>query len=173
MKKLGIFLMAFFMVITFNSYTQAQAKENTQSPKTTVNGKFIKVRYNQPSLRNRKLGTDLAPYGKVWRTGADSTTKITFTKDVQFGGKDVKAGTYALFTIPTEKEWTVILNNDWQKWGAYSYDQTKDLVRVNVPAKKAPKTEEKFTIKVDDKSNNADLVMMWGDVMVAVPVKQK
>jgi hypothetical protein len=173
MKKLGILLMTFFMVITFNEFSQAQQKENTQSPKATVEGKFVKIRYNRPSLRNRKLGTELAPYGKVWRTGADSTTKITFTKDVQFGGKDVKAGTYALFTVPNEKEWTVVLNNDWQKWGAYSYDQSKDVIRVNVPAKKSPKTEETFTIKVDDKSNNADLVMAWGDVMVAVPIKQK
>lgn len=171
MKKLGIFLMTFLLVVTFNNLSQAQ--ENAKSPKTTLEGKFVKINYNQPSLRNRKLGTELAPYGKVWRTGADSTTKITFTKDVQFGGKDVKAGTYALFTIPNQNEWTVILNNDWQKWGAYSYDQSKDLVRVNVPAKKNAKVEEKFTMKLDDKSNNADLVMMWGDVMVSVPIKQK
>jgi hypothetical protein len=173
MKKIGIFIMTLLMVITVNVYTQAQAKQNTQSPKATVDGKLVKVSYNRPSLRNRKLGTELAPYGKVWRTGADSTTKITFAKDVKFGGKDVKAGTYALFTIPNEKEWTVILNSDYEKWGHYSYDEAKDVTRVNVPAKKSAKTEEVFTIKVDEKSNNADLVMLWGDTMVSVPVKQK
>lgn len=158
-------VMALLLTVTFT-----YAQDNKKSPKTTVEGKVVKIRYNSPSLRNRKVGTELAPYGKVWRTGADSTTKITFTKDVKFGGKAVKAGTYALFTIPQEKEWTVILNNDWNQWGAYNYDESKDVIRVKAPAKKASSATEAFTIKVDDKANASDLQMMWGDVSVSVPV---
>jgi hypothetical protein len=165
MKKIGMIVMSLFLLASF-----AYGQENAKSPKATVDGKVVKIRYNQPSLRGRKVGKDLAPYGQVWRTGADSTTKITFTKDVQFAGKPVKAGTYALFTIPEANEWTVILNNDWQKWGAYSYDQSKDVLRVKVPAKKTSSPTEVFTIKVDDKQKGGDLVMTWENTSVAVPM---
>jgi hypothetical protein len=169
MKKLGIFLMTFLMVVTFNNYTQAQ--DNAKSPKAKADGKFVKVTYNRPSLRGRKVGQELAPYGKVWRTGADAATLVTFDKDVKFGGKNVKAGTYSMYTIPGEKEWTVILNKQTGQWGTV-YDEKQDLVRVTAPAKKNTKSEEVFTIKVDDKANNADLVMMWENTMVSVPVTQ-
>jgi hypothetical protein len=169
MKKLGILLMTLFMVITFHSLTQAQ---NTKSPKATAEGKFVKVTYNRPSLRGRKVGKELAPYGKVWRTGADAATLITFDKNVKFGGKNVDAGTYSLYTIPTEKEWTVILNKQTGQWGT-EYNESQDLLRVKAPAKKAKSPEETFTIKIDEKGNKADLVLMWEDTMVSVPVEQR
>jgi hypothetical protein len=163
MKKIGIMVMALLLTVAFT-----YAQENKQSPKASVDGKVVKVTYNQPSLRGRAFGKELAPYGKVWRTGADAATTVVFAKDVKFGGKDVKAGTYTLYTIPNEKEWTVILNKQTGQWGTV-YDEKQDLLRVTAPAKKAPSTTETFTIKVDDKANASDLVMMWGDVSVSVP----
>jgi hypothetical protein len=169
MKKLGIMIMTLLMVITFNSFTQAQ---NTKSPKATAEGKILKVTYNRPSLRGRKVGQELAPYGKVWRTGADAATLVTFNKNVKFGGKNVDAGTYSLYTIPAEKEWTVILNKQTGQWGT-EYNQSQDLLRVQAPAKKSKSMEETFTIQVDEKGNKADLVMMWENTMVSVPVEQR
>jgi hypothetical protein len=164
MKQIGMMVMALLLTVTFT-----YAQENKQSPKATVDGKVIKITYNRPSLRGRAVGKEVATYGKWWRTGADNATTIVFAKDVKFGGKDVKAGTYTLYTIPTEKEWTVILNKQTGQWGTV-YDEKQDLLRVTAPAKKAPSTTETFTIKVDDKANSSDLVMMWGDVSVSVPV---
>ncbi len=93
----------------------------------------ISVEYSRPSLKGRKAfgPGGLEPYGSVWRTGANSATKITFSTDVKFGGKDVPAGTYALYSIPGESEWTVILNGA-PGWGSYAYDASKDVARVTV-----------------------------------------
>jgi hypothetical protein len=164
MKKIGMMVMALLLTVTFT-----YAQENAKSPKATVDGKVMDITYNQPSLRGRAFGKELAPYGKVWRTGADNATTVVFAKDVKFGGKDVKAGTYTLYTIPTEKEWTVILNKQTGQWGTV-YDEKQDLLRVTAPVKKASSPTEKFTIKVDDKANSSDLVMMWADATVSVPV---
>ena len=90
--------------------------------------KTIKIYYSRPQLKGRTVES-LAPAGKVWRTGANEAVEITFAKDTTFGGEKVKAGTYSLFTIPGEKEWTVILNSATNVWGAYSYDEAKDVVR--------------------------------------------
>ncbi len=163
-----IVLMAVYAVISFSSSTQAQ--DNPKSPKATAEGKFVKISYNRPSLRGRKVGKEVAPYGKWWRTGADAATTITFAKDAKFGGKDVKAGTYTLYTIPEEKEWTVILNKQTGQWGT-EYDEKQDLLRVKAPAKKVNQPEETFTIKVDEKGNTANLVMLWGETSVTVPVQ--
>src|SRR5690606_40107685 len=93
---------------------------------------MIKVIYSRPQLNVREL-SKLAPVGKVWRTGANEATEIKFFQDMNFGGKPVKAGTYALFSIPGETEWTVILNSELDVWGNFSYKEANDVVRVNVP----------------------------------------
>src|SRR5262245_32131965 len=91
----------------------------------------VTVEYARPGIKGRKIFGGLVPYGEVWRTGANSTTKISFTTDVNFGGTAVAPGSYGLFTIPGEKEWTVILNSGLA-WGAYSYDPKSDVARVKV-----------------------------------------
>ena len=107
-------------------------------------------------------------FGKVWRTGADEATEITFSKDVIFGGKPVKAGTYTLFTIPEKEEWTVILNGQLGQWGAYDYDQhkAKDVVQVKVPAKKLDEPVEQLTIRFA----GTDMIIEWDQTQVAVPI---
>ena len=110
-----------------------------------VSKKAVKVTYSRPQLKGRAL-SELAPAGKVWRTGANEAPEVTFYNDVNFGGKAVKAGTYALFTIPGDKEWTVILNSNLNQWGAYSYDKAADVVRVSGGASTDSESLEAFSM---------------------------
>jgi len=127
---------------------------------------LAKVIYSRPQLRGRSLSS-LAPNGKVWRTGANEATEITFYKDATIGGKSVKAGTYTIFTIPGEKEWTIIINSVVNTWGAFSYDQSKDVVRVMAPASMANDSVEAFAITF---TKDGTMHLGWGKVRVAVPI---
>jgi hypothetical protein len=138
------------------------------SPHETVTAKNITVRYGRPYKKGREIFGKLVPYGKVYRCGADSATTISFAKDAKFGGKPVKAGTYNLFVIPTEKEWTIILNSELGQWGAYKYDQIKDkdVLLVTVPVKNLSAPVEQLTIAAPGK----DLTITWDKTEVAIPV---
>ncbi|SKA34185.1 Protein of unknown function [Chitinophaga eiseniae] len=161
-----LLLAAFFCMATTLGFAQEKARK---SPHVNVENKDIKVVYGQPSKKGRVIFGTLEPFGKVWRTGADEATEITFKKDVVFGGKPVKAGTYTLFSIPDPKTWTVILNGKLGQWGAYDYDKVKgqDVVSVKVPREtlKAPVEKLTFTLPA-----NA-VVFEWDDTKVSVPVK--
>ncbi len=129
----------------------------------------VRVMYSRPQLKGRAL-TELTPSGKIWRTGANEATEIIFYKDVNFGGKDIKAGTYSLFTIPGEDEWTVVLNKNLNQWGAYSYDEGADVARVKVPSSSDGKSLEEFSIAFKDTDQGADMVMGWDKTRVSVPI---
>ncbi len=135
-----------------------------------VSDKLVKVIYSRPQLKGRSVAK-LAPAGKVWRTGANEAAEITFYKDAKFGGKDVKAGTYTLFTIPGDKEWTVILSTAKNVWGSYFYKDSEDVVRVAGKVSKSEKPVEAFSIAFDGEDNNATMYLGWGDTLVSVPVK--
>ena len=126
---------------------------------------LAKVVYSRPQLKGRTLNS-LAPEGKVWRTGANESSEITLYKDTTIGGKNVKAGTYTMFTIPGAKEWTIILNSDTNTWGAYAYDQSKDVLRVTAPATMANDPVEAFAITFDKEGT---MYLGWDKVSVAVP----
>lgn len=130
--------------------------------------KVVKIIYSRPQLKDRKV-EDLAVPGKIWRTGANEATEISFYKDVVFGGKKVKAGTYSLFTIPNEKEWTVILNKDLNVWGAYSYKQENDVLRVKAKVSKNDENVEAFTMAFDKDMN---LYMAWGKTLVTLAMSE-
>lgn len=132
--------------------------------------KLVKVIYSRPQLKGRALDK-LIPDGKVWRTGANEAVEITFYKDAVFGGEKVKKGTYTLFTIPSEKEWTVILSNHKNVWGAYSYKEEKDVVRVKAKVSKSDKIVEAFSIVFEGKEENATMYLGWGDLVVSLPIK--
>lgn len=134
-----------------------------------VSEKSARVIYSRPQLKGRDLAT-LAPEGKVWRTGANEAAEITFYKDATFGGQKVAAGTYALFTIPGEGEWTVILNKNLNQWGAYSYDQAADVVRVTSAASTEGESLEAFSMTFKEVDGGAHLVMGWGTSRVATPI---
>jgi hypothetical protein len=150
------------------TYSFAQPS-HPNSPHDTVRASGITVTYGRPYKKNREIFGKLEPYGKVYRVGADEATTITFAKDVTFGGKAVKAGTYTLFAIPNATSWTVILNSQLGQWGAFKYDQykDKDVVHVDVPVTKLSTPVEQLTIGVA----GGDLNISWDVVKVAVPVK--
>ena len=132
--------------------------------------KMVKVIYSRPQLKGRTV-EKLAPAGKVWRTGANEAVEITFYKDVTFGGKAVKAGKYSLFTIPGEKEWTIILNTAENVWGSYFYKESEDVVRVMGTVSTSNELVEAFSIAFDGSDNDANMYLGFGNVIVTVPVK--
>ena len=131
--------------------------------------KAARVIYSRPQLKGRDMA-DLAPNGKVWRTGANEAPEVTFYKDVTFGGEKVAAGTYSLFTIPGNGEWTVILNKNLNQWGAYTYDNSADVVRVTSAASTDEESLDTFSIAFKEVDGGAHLVMGWGTTRVATPV---
>jgi len=131
--------------------------------------KVVRVIYSRPQLKGRSL-SELAPAGKVWRTGANEASEITFYKDVNLGGKSISAGTYALFTIPGKDEWTVVLNNNLNQWGAYSYSESGDVARVMASASTGDSTLDAFSITFKEVDKGVHMVMGWDKIRVAVPV---
>lgn len=132
---------------------------------------LVRVLYSRPAANGREIFGKLVPFEKVWRAGADEATEIKFYQDATIGGKKVKAGTYALFTIPGEKEWTIILSSDLDYWGAYKYRESADVLRVTAPATKAAAPIENFSIvfeKVSDKA--AKMYLGWASTVVEVPI---
>lgn len=135
---------------------------------------LVRVTYSRPKKNSRDLFGKLIPYGKVWRTGANEATEIKFYEDVDWGGKQVKAGTYSLFTIPGEKEWTFILNTDLDYWGAYKYNDKNDVARVTAPASEIANPVEDFTIQFEGKGEKqAVMKLVWDKTGVEVPLKFK
>ncbi|WP_299531645.1 DUF2911 domain-containing protein [Ulvibacterium sp.] len=134
-----------------------------------VSEKAVRIIYSRPQLKGRSL-SELAPAGKVWRTGANEAAEITFYKDVTFGDKAVSAGTYALFTIPGKDQWTVVLNNNLNQWGAYSYDESADVARITVSASSDGSSLDAFSIAFKEVDNGAHMVMGWDKTRVAVPI---
>jgi hypothetical protein len=146
------------------------------SPRQKVEQQFsmskISIDYGRPGVKGRKIFGELVPYGQVWRAGANSSTKITFGQAVNFGGKTVPAGTYGLFIVPTEKEWKVILNKDFQQWGAYTYDPKQDVVDVTVPVNTLTDKQEWFEITLNPTDENTgNLVIKWDMAQAEVPLK--
>lgn len=173
--KLGALAVFAVLLTSEMSFAQERGKGNRPSPNATVSQDIdsttVTITYGRPGLKGRSLSS-LAPEGKVWRTGANESTNITFSSDVMFGGKEVKAGTYSLYTIPGEN-WTFILNNKIS-WGT-QYDEAEDVLRA--PA--AVTTEvasgfEWFTIYFDTLSDTkAHLNLQWGKTLTAIPITIK
>lgn len=137
----------------------------------TINGKKVTIDYSRPSLKGRKLGTDLAPYGKVWRTGANEATTLTTAIALDIGGAKVPAGTYTLYTLPSEGTWKLIINKQTGQWGT-EYHQEQDLARVDMKKQEITVPVEQFTISLDQDSNNsADLILEWEKTRVFVTIR--
>ncbi|WP_370478000.1 DUF2911 domain-containing protein [Tamlana flava] len=175
MKKpalIPLIVLAFTLVFSIQANAQKFTKLD-KSPldiayyKTDRNAPpMIKVIYSRPQLNGRDMST-LAPTGKVWRTGANEATEIKFYKDTKFGGKEVKAGTYSLYTIPGETEWTIILSKDTDVWGAYGYSESNDVLRTTAPVSQGEPIEA-FSIAFNDNAMH----LAWGTTRVAIPVSQ-
>lgn len=133
---------------------------------------YIKIVYGQPYKGGREIFGELVPYGEVWRTGANEATEITTTGNILFSGEKLEAGTYSLFTIPGKDTWTVILNSELGLWGAFDYDPSKDVLRVEADAHQTEKTDEAFTIQFGEvKGDSTDIIMKWDQTEVKIPVR--
>jgi len=134
-----------------------------------ISDKLVRVIYSRPQLKGRDL-VKLAPPKKIWRTGANEAAEITFYKDVVFGGKALKSGTYSIFTIPSlDGDWTVIINRAKNVWGSYYYKQNLDVVRVFGKVTKTEKNIEAFSMMFD---KNMTLKMGWGKTIISVPIER-
>ncbi|WP_231426673.1 DUF2911 domain-containing protein [Pedobacter sp. Leaf250] len=131
---------------------------------------IIKIVYSRPQRKGREIFGVLEQYGKVWRFGANENTEVRFFEKVTIGGKKIKAGVYSLFAIPNKDTWTIIVNSQTDKWGAFSYDQTKDIVRVNVPVKTLAKPIEYFSLTFTGRSDGANLIIGWDKTQVELPI---
>jgi hypothetical protein len=133
---------------------------------------YVKLTYSQPHKRGREIFGKLVPFGEVWRTGANGATEITATKDILLNSILLKAGTYSIFTIPDKIKWTIIINSDVGLWGAYNYNPKMDVFRFDVPVQELTDTMyEPFTITFDQKTDQADLVMMWDKTKISIPIR--
>jgi hypothetical protein len=146
------------------------------SPPATIKQRVgltdIEVTYSRPSLKGRVIFGQLEPYGKVWRTGADSATRITFSTDVKVQGAALAAGTYELFTIPDPAEWTVIFQKAGKQWGAYAYKPENDTLRVTARVQEFPFPLETFTIDFNDlRDTSASLNLVWEKTLVSLKLE--
>ena len=133
---------------------------------------YVKLTYSQPHKRGRDIFGGLVPYGHVWRTGANEATEITLTGDVLISDDTLKAGTYSVFTIPQKEKWTIIINEELGQWGSYNYNQDADVMRFDVPVERVPNVVwEPFTMAFEQKNEEADLMMMWDQTKVSIPIK--
>lgn len=130
--------------------------------------KIAKVTYSRPQLKGRSLD-ELAPKGKVWRTGANEATEITFFKDVTLGNTKIKAGTYTLYTIPEKDNYTVIINKDLNVWGSYFYKQENDIARLTVPVTEGKDSLESLSMVFTKTDKGIELNMGWDKVRIAIP----
>lgn len=160
-------LLTLFAILLAGTVSYAQPS-HPKSPHDTVKTKDITITYGRPYKKGREIFGKLEPYGKVYRCGADEATQITFAKDVTFGGKAVKAGTYTFCAIPNATSWTVILNSKLGQWGAFDYDKNKamDVVHVDVPVKTLSTPVEQLTMT----AGGGHVTLAWDTVEIDVPV---
>jgi hypothetical protein len=169
--KNSLFLFVLLTTIAFQTASaQNDASKRPSPPATataTVNGKTITISYSQPSVKGRKIWGGLVPFGEVWRTGANESTTIEVSADATVGGKALPKGKYALFTLPGEKDWSVIVNKGIA-WGAYSYKESEDVLRIPATPKPSAEFHEKFTIQISDKGV---VSLLWENLQVDFTVQ--
>jgi hypothetical protein len=171
MKKILITIIAASLMFI----AEAQLKTPPPSPPQTIKQDFglssIELSYSRPGIKGRKIFGDLVPYGKIWRTGANNATTITFGDEVSINGTKVPAGKYGLLTIPEKKSWTVIISKQTDVTGPGGYKQESDIVRIPVEVKSMKPSLETFTIQFANvKPTSCELQIMWDKSSVTVPI---
>ena len=171
MKKL---LFAFSLLCAANM-ADAQMKMPAPSPTQTIKQDFalgnIELTYSRPSIKGIKIFGVLVPYNAVWRTGANGATIIKFNDAVEINGKRIDTGSYALYTIPADGMWEIILNKGISNWGSNGYKQSDDIVRFKVPTMKIKEGIETFTMQFANiKPESCELHIMWDKTGVSIPI---
>lgn len=170
MKKLVLSLFVAALTLTTNAQIKTPAPSPSSKLEQAVGLSDVTVEYSRPGMRGRTIFGDLVPYGKVWRTGANQNTKVTFSTDVTIDGKELKKGTYALYTKPGKTSWEVIFYSDANNWGnPRKWDDKKVALSTTVKADMMPMKIETFTMTIDDITNNsAVLGLLWENAYVGV-----
>ncbi len=173
MKKLFLFLFA--GVLSAGTFAQITAPQPSPSSKLEQEVGLTKVtlEYSRPGMRDRQVFGNLVPYGEIWRTGANSNTKITFSDDVEIGGKQLTKGTYAIYTRPQKDNWEVMFYSDSNNWGnPQEWDESKVALKANAEVSELPFSMETFTIFIGDlKNEGAVLNFVWENTVASLPFK--
>jgi hypothetical protein len=187
MKKLCLLAVILFTAITVQAQDVVKFAPLDASPvdiayfpsrsikykKTDTPSATIKVTYARPSAKGRVIFGDLIKFGEVWRVGANENTEIKFYKPATINGVAVPVGTYSLLAIPEKDKWTIIINKELDMWGAYAYDESKDLVRVSVPVKPVSTPVEALSIAFTTQGAVTNLVIGWDKTTVELPITIK
>jgi hypothetical protein len=134
---------------------------------------IVRAIYSRPQKSNRTVFGELVEYNQVWRMGANEATEIEFYRDVKIGGKKILKGKYTLYAIVQPSEWTMILNKETDTWGAFKYDQKKDVVRVNVPVQQNGDNVDAFTMLFEKTAAGLNLNIAWDTILVSLPISLK
>jgi hypothetical protein len=179
--KLARMKIAFSSFLTLFFFIPPSCAQETLQPRISplaivtahYKNTYLKITYSQPQKNGREIFGKLVPYNQLWCTGANEATEITVTNDLKINNSPLKAGTYSLFTIPGKEKWTIILNSDLGLWGSYNYNQKMDVLRFEVLAQAIAdnKIYEPFTIRIDQKTDTAEIVLLWDKTFVSFPVQ--
>jgi hypothetical protein len=184
-QRFALILSGLALAIVFTAASPAPAQQQppqalnlslpAASPKAVVSQTIgvtdISITYHRPGVKGRKIWGGLVPYGEVWRAGADENTMISFSTDVTVNGKPLAAGAYGLHTIPGASEWTIIFSRDTTAWGSYSYDQSRDALRVTARPEEAPSQERMLFTFDDVTDDSATLSLRWEKLRVPITIK--
>ena len=183
--NLCVMLILAFSVSAFAQQDKKQDKKHEKpevkkvrvSPKAgvfqTIGITDVNVSYSRPGVKNRKIWGELVPYNKVWRAGADEATKITFSTDVLIEGKKLPAGAYGFFAIPGENEWTLIFNKIADQWGAFTYNESEDALRIKVKPVSNSNHEWLLYSFTDMTPTSAQLNLIWEKLKVPFKIEGK
>ena len=167
----SLFLVLFMGV----SSLHAQINKPSLSPRIVTQQQVglanVTLEYGQPNAQGRKIFGALIPYGKLWRTGANAATKITFDTEISLAGNKIPAGTYGLYSIPGTTEWTIIIHKNSGLWGAGGYKEEENLLRFTIPAETLKDTMETFSIHFENfNTNGGDMIIAWENTKVTMPL---
>lgn len=164
-----IFALTVMALIAFNAQIASAQTDKSARPsppaqaKGMIQNAQVTIDYSSPSVKGRMIWGDLVPYGKVWRTGANEATVFETSADIMIQGQKLPAGKYALFTIPGEKEWIWIFNSVWEQWGAFKYDQSKDVLRLKASPQPSPVFNENMRFDILD----GKVTLSWENLQVS------
>ncbi|MGH9348850.1 MAG: DUF2911 domain-containing protein [Vicinamibacterales bacterium] len=167
--SIGVVLALGFLAST--GLVASQEKKRASPHETvsaTVDGAKISVTYGRPYAKGRKIVGGLVPYGQVWRTGADEATTLVTDEALMFGSTHVSPGTYTLYTLPSEKEWQLIINKQTGQWGT-AYDQAQDLARIPMTVSATGAPVEQLTIAIADTPGGGELRLSWENTQATAP----
>ena len=172
MRTLTVLAASLFATSAYAERLKAPQQSPEAEIEQTIGLTEIKVSYHRPAVNGRSVWGGLVPYNEVWRAGANENTVVTFTTDVKIEGKALKAGTYGLHMLPTQKDWTIIFSNQNAAWGSFTYDQKEDALRVTVKTKPLAAPEERLAYRFDDPTDKkVTLVLAWEKLAVPFAIE--